>query len=76
MSFVKELETIGHSRKKKSVIPRFAIEGIDFSSFTTPYISNTKKGNPLDIQAKSFVSTPVYPQIRFWTSWISSNLLF
>ena len=48
------------------------IEDIDFSSFTTPWISNTKKGKPLDIRAINFASTLGYLRIKLWTPWISS----
>ena len=44
---------IGLFQKKNRNPP---IEDINFSSFTTPWISNTKKENPLDIQPINFVS--------------------
>ena len=43
------------------------IEDIDFSSFRTPWISNSKKGNPLDIRAIDFELTPGYPSIKRYT---------
>ena len=51
------------------------IEDIDFSSFRNPWISNIKKGNPLDIRTINFVLTPGYPRIKRLTPWISLMLL-
>ena len=51
------------------------IEDIDFSSFRAPWISNIKKGNPLDIKTINFLLTPGYPWIKGFTPWISLMLL-